>query len=103
MAQFTHKQAENFRLDVVEHFPQLNVEKQVLDVVNEAGEYQFSFFSIWSDNKKFTHTFHSEEGWNGFLATCQYIASAIADNQQSKEVETLPMTQKTWNEISESL
>lgn len=88
MAQFfNRKEAENFRSDVIEHFPQLRVD-HVLDVPNkETGEYERSFVSIsfWDGTELLASiNINSEENWNGLLLFSRYITRTIEDNQQSE-------------------
>ena len=91
MTQFTHGQAETFAANMMASFPALKIDR-VLDVFSkDTGEYERSFFSAYLMNGTdiLFHTYVSSEAeFNGMLTFCQYIASAIADNQQSKEEET---------------
>lgn len=89
MTQFFNRQeAEMFAHDVREQFPQLRVDGIHNISDKETGEYHYSYFSVWFGNEHLFHTYIScQEDWNIFLVTCQYIASAVAGNQQSEEVE----------------
>lgn len=121
MTQFFNRQeAENFASNVKKQFPQLRVDG-IHNISNkETGEYQYSYFSIWFGDEHLFHTYVScQKDWNIFLSTCEYVVQAIADNQQSEEVDnrtiseqwnedrvdwntipTLPMTQKIWSEAT---
>ncbi|MDE2590844.1 MAG: hypothetical protein KGL95_14410 [Patescibacteria group bacterium] len=109
MAQFTHEQAETFAASMMVDFPALRVDR-VLDVRNEdTGEYERSFFSVYLMTIGSDVLFHtyigSEAEYNGMLTFCQYIASAIVDNQQSEWTiqHTCKNCQRVFNSLYDGL
>lgn len=88
---FNHRQAEEVASEMENKFPQL-LEVHVLDIHNkENGEYERSFVTFYYGNiladKFISHSFNSQKDVEMFLELCQYIASALSDNQQSEEEE----------------
>lgn len=110
---FNHQEAESFRSDVMEHFPQLSV--QVVRDIHEQlpdggrGEYKYSYFSVYlMDGTDILHHVYvnSEEDWNGMLLFSRYIARTIVDNQQSEEydhsvAEKAMMKYADWKNLSQ--
>jgi hypothetical protein len=88
---FDHEAAWVASEDMKIKFPQLR-EVRVMDIHNkENGEYERSFVSCYygdvMTDRFITHHFNSQKDVEMFLEFCQYIASALSDNQQSEEVD----------------
>lgn len=85
---FNRQEAEQAATKFQVDFPECEV-LHILDIKNAtSGEYERSFFSTKFGGHPVMIDFSSQEELDEFLALCQYIAGAIADNRQSEEYDS---------------